>query len=266
MNSKQACREGEGEGAAPRPFKIAILLNSHRSPFIHSIRDSYVRSIRAVCRDASLAFFYPGDKADDFPDPAGFDLIVIGGANVDPRTRHPRYQRIHQFILDVVAHHPRKKLLGVCWGHQTISLLFGGEVVDMEVPELGVTETTLTPAGRRFFGKHKGDPGVLFLQQHHRREVCKAPKGFAELMAGHQSFLSHNGFILTFQGHPEKDAQCAKLRVHDAIRWFGLDPNDRAALASYEKAMERPHDGAEVWRRVLDWARDERYPNLEIHL
>ena len=275
MNSKHGHHD-----RPPPPFKVAILLNSYRSPFISEIRDSYIRAIHAVSHDVSLAFFYPANKHDDFPDPADFDLIVIGGANVDPRTKHPWYSRIHKFILDVVANHPRKKLCGICWGHQTISLLFGGEVVDMEVPEvgepcqrgwsmltrpqLGVTETKLTPAGRRFFAKQGGD-GVLFLQQHHRREVRTAPKGFHELLAGHQSFLSHNGSILTFQGHPEKDAQCAKLRVHDAIRWFGVDPDDNAALAEYERAMERPHDGAEIWARILDWTR-EKHPNPEIHL
>jgi hypothetical protein len=53
--------------------------------------------------------------------------------------------------------------------------------------------------------------------------------------------------------------------VRDAIRWFGVDEDDRTTLASFETAMERPHDGAEVWERVLEWAR-ERHPVHEIHL
>lgn len=119
-----------------RPLDIAILLNSYRSPIIAEIRDSYVRAIRAVSRDAALTFFYPAERADDFPDPDAFDLIVVGGGNADPRKKHPWILRVHRFILDVVTNHPRKKLCGICWGHQTISLLFGAEVVDMDIPEV----------------------------------------------------------------------------------------------------------------------------------
>ncbi|KAK4097612.1 class I glutamine amidotransferase-like protein [Parathielavia hyrcaniae] len=246
------------------PLRIAILLNSFRSPFIAEIRDSYVRSIGAVAPDAALAFFHPADKADDFPDPGAFDLIVVGGSNADPRKKHQWILRVHQFILDVVARHPRKKLCGICWGHQTISMLFGAELVDMETPELGVTEAKLTPAGRGFFPRQGGD-GVVLLQQHHRRAVGTPPRGFSELLVGNQSFLSHNNTILTFQGHPEKDARCARLRIRDATRWFGVEGDDNAALAYIEQAMERPHDGAEVWGRVLEWAR-ERPLSHEVRL
>lgn len=128
---------------------------------------------------------------------------------------------------------------------------------------MGVTEAKLTAAGRRFFGRQHGN-GVLLLQQHHRREVGIAPRGFSPLLAGNQSFLSHNGTILTFQGHPEKDAQCAKLRIHDAPRWFGVGPDDQAALAEFKRSMEREHDGGEVWTRVLEWAR-EKHPALAAH-
>ena len=275
-----------------RPLRIAILLNSYRSPHITEIRDSYTRSLHAVAHDAQLSFFYPAERADDFPDPTAFDLIVVGGGNADPRRRHPWILRVHAFILDVVTNHPRKKICGICWGHQTISLLFGGEVVEMETPEvcktratrpssskpttslpkltlrdvqLGVTEAKLTPAGRRFFGRHLGTSGALLLQQHHRRAVGITPGGFTELLVGNQCLLSHNNSVLTFQGHPEKDAQCAKLRVRDAIRWFGIDEDDRATMACFERSMERPHDGAAIWGKVLDWVR-ERHPAHEMHL
>lgn len=119
-----------------QPPRVAILLNSYRSPFITEIRDSYVRCIGAVRSDAKLAFFYPADKPGDFPDPAAFDLIIIGGGNADPRKKHKWILRVHQFILDVITNYPGKKLCGICWGHQTISMLFGAEVVDMETPEV----------------------------------------------------------------------------------------------------------------------------------
>jgi hypothetical protein len=127
-----------------------------------------------------------------------------------------------------------------------------------------VTEAKLTPAGRRFFPS-RGLEGTLRLQQHHRRAVGKAPQGFTELVAGNQGFLSHDNTILTLQGHPEKDAQCAKLRIHDATRWYGIDVDDHAARAAILRSMELPHHGAEVWERILRWAR-EKHPSHEVHL
>ncbi|KAK1756478.1 class I glutamine amidotransferase-like protein [Echria macrotheca] len=242
-------------------LKIAILLNSYRSPFIADIRDSYTRSIAAVSPDAVLTFFYPAEIADHFPDPDLFDLIVIGGGNADPRKKHAWILRVHRFILDVVTNFPTKKLCGICWGHQTISMLFGGEVVDLGVPELGVTEAKLTPLGQRFFTVpfRMGikNEGTVRLQQHHRRAVGTPPRGFYELMAGNQAFLSHNGAILTFQGHPEKDARAARVRIRDAARWFGTDMGDARAVAELVERMEMQHDGLEVWRRVLMWAAGE---------
>lgn len=245
-------------GDALKPLRIAILLNSYRSRFIEAIRDSYVRTIGAVSPDSQLAFFYPVER-DDFPDPERFDLVVIGGSNVDARkTSLSWVLRMHAFIARLARDHPAKKVCGICWGHQTISLAFGGEVVDSEPPQLGVAEIELTHHGRRFFGvaaqpANRG-VGSLRLQQHHRREVARMPKGFVPLASHNQCFVNEANTILTFQGHPEKDAETAKLRIHDAERWFGTDLYDAEAVEKLRSCMELEHDGELVWRRVLAWA------------
>ncbi|KAK5659610.1 hypothetical protein OQA88_814 [Cercophora sp. LCS_1] len=118
------------------PLAIAILLNSYKSPHIHTIRDSYTRTLHSVDPTLSLTFFYPADHPfTPLPDPSLFDLIIIGGGNADPRKTHPWILRVHAFILETIATYPLKKMVGICWGHQTISLLFGAEIVDMATPE-----------------------------------------------------------------------------------------------------------------------------------
>ncbi|KAF2966657.1 hypothetical protein GQX73_g6900 [Xylaria multiplex] len=242
------------EQTAP-PLRIAVLLNSYRSRLLPAIRGSYRRTIGAVAPHAQLAFYEPANRGE-YPNPDYFDLIVLGGSNVDPRKRYPWILEVHQFVRRLVRDYPHKKLLGICWGHQTISTVFGGKIVDAAVPEMGVASVNLTSHGREFF--HEAAALKSFnLQQHHRREVAVAPHIFTPLAHSNQCLLGPSNAILTFQGHPEKDAETARLRLHDSVRWFGFDAlSDEKAYAQLEMLVNTPHDGEMVWRRIFEWVQE----------
>ncbi|KAI1826244.1 class I glutamine amidotransferase-like protein [Xylaria intraflava] len=248
------------EVAPGKPLRIAILLNSYRSRILPAIRQSYQRTIGAVAPDSQLAFYEPANRPGAFPNPDRFDLIVLGGSNVDPRKRHPWILEVHDFVRRLVRDYPHKKLLGICWGHQTICSVFGGKIVDATVPEMGVSSVNLTTQGRAFF--HEVAPLKSFmLQQHHRREVAIAPEGFVHLARRNQCLINESNSILTFQGHPEKDAETARLRLHDTARWFGFDASsDEKAWAQLQSLINTPHDGDMVWRRIFEWVRE---PHVE---
>ncbi|KAK7984789.1 copper/iron-regulated glutamine amidotransferase [Apiospora saccharicola] len=236
--------------AEDAPLRIAVCLNSYRSRFLQAVEASYVRVLGRVAPDAELTFFESANKGE-FPEPSQFDLIVMAGANVDPRASWDFVLEIHGFIRTIVAQYPDKKVVGICWGHQTISRVFGADILDMDVPEMGVTSINLTKQGRKFF-PHAAATGVVRLQQHHRREVAAAPARFTPLAHGSQIFLNDNNTILTFQGHPEKDAQTALLRLHDTTQWYG----DEKASARIEAQIAMGHDGDAIWKRIMRWVRE----------
>lgn len=121
--------------------------------------------------------------------------------------------------------------------------------------QMGVATVHLTDDGMHFFSE-VGTLGSFRLQQHHRREVSKPAPGFITLAEGNQCFLSEDNMILSFQGHPEKDAETAKLRMHDSLRWFGFDAVDEKAWAKLQQLMDLEHDGEMVWRRILAWVEE----------
>ncbi|KAI0480496.1 class I glutamine amidotransferase-like protein [Xylariaceae sp. FL0804] len=242
-----------------RPLRIAILLNSYNSRFLPAIQASYEGTIGAASPEARLTFFEPANRRGDFPNPACFDLIVFGGSNVDPRKSHPFIVEIHAFLRNLVDKWPQKKILGICWGHQTISRVFGGTLAESAHPEVGVATVDLTDRGREFFPS-AAFRGSFRLQQHHRREVGVAAPGFYHLAQGNQCFLNTDNTILTFQGHPEKDSTTARLRMHDSLRWYGFDSLDEKAWTRLGRLMDMEHDGEMVWRRILQWVREPSAP------
>lgn len=138
--------------------------------------------------------------------------------------------------------------MGICWGHQTTSVTFGGSVTGMSEPEVGVHKITLTPAGRKMFSF--AENGALRIHEFHRREISVVAEGFVALAEGNQCFVNEGNTILTFQGHPELNAELAKIFVEGALPYMGLD--DERKKVYMEKA-DMNHDGVRVWERILRW-------------
>lgn len=121
---------------------------------------------------------------------------------------------------------------------------------------MGVASVGLTKDGRAFFHETSAS-GYFKLQQHHRREVAVAPFGFTALAQSNQCFLSESNAIITFQGHPEKDSETARLRLHDSMRWFGFNAfSDEKVWARLEMLINTPHGRQMVWRRIFEWVRE----------
>ncbi len=89
------------------------------------------------------------DEGDPVPDLSGFDLLAVMGGPMDvwEVDKHPwlapEMAAIRTWVRDL-----DRPYLGICLGHQLLAEALGGKTGLMALPEVGVTTTGLTDAGR----------------------------------------------------------------------------------------------------------------------
>lgn len=164
----------------------------------------------------------------------------------------PWVLKMQKFLRETVSEHPKQKLVGICWGHQTMCVAFGGVIENMAGPEVGVTQITLTDEGRKMFPFAKD--GHLRIHEFHRRVITVPAKGFRALAVGNQSFLNEANTIMTFQGHPEMTGTVAKVALGNTPSYMGVDDAEKGGIT---ERMDLPHDGINIWKRILEWVREE---------
>ncbi|KAK0108224.1 hypothetical protein ONS95_003044 [Cadophora gregata] len=239
------------------PLKIGVLLNGFASPNMVGIKISFETAIKSASRlnsDAACPTidFYDPIVAQIYPDPSTYDLIVLSGGTADPMGSDPWVLKLQNYLRTTVRNFPKQKVVGICWGHQTICVSFGGRVGTMEgAAEIGVTQITLTTDGKKFFPF--ASEGTLRIHEFHAREVKTPAEGFVALTEGNQVFLSSGNTILTFQGHPELNADFARNLLASAPAYMGVDPERKEALV---EMAGLDHDGVENWARILKWVRE----------
>ncbi|KAH7420030.1 class I glutamine amidotransferase-like protein [Cadophora sp. MPI-SDFR-AT-0126] len=239
------------------PLKIAVLLNGLASPNTAGIKASFETAIASASSLNSDVIppaidFYDPIIAQIHPDPPKYDLIVLSGGTADPMGSDPWVLKLQNYLRTTVQDFPKQKIVGICWGHQTTCVSFGGSVGNMEgAAEIGVTQISLTDEGRKMFPF--ASAGVLDIHEFHAREIKTPAKGFIALAGGNQVFLSEENTILTFQGHPELNADLARTLLAHAPAYMGIDGERKKILV--EKAGV-DHDGFKIWTRILQWVRE----------
>ena len=151
-------------------------------------------------------------------------------------------------IRRTVKEFPKQKIVGICWGHQTICVAFGGTVRKMAAAEIGVTPIQLTDDGLKMFPIANGRQ--MRIHEFHAREIAFPAKGFQPLANGNQSFLSETNTILKFQGDPEMNGILVKVLLASFPTYTGVDEKQKETS---KKQMDVVRNGAYIWERILAW-------------
>jgi GMP synthase-like glutamine amidotransferase len=250
------------------PLKIAILVIGFPNEVEPSFVSAIMNASSTIPNSSPLVFtFFDPVFAQDLPDvwPLEYDLIVLGGGTPDPMDNDPWVLKVKEFIYLTFEYSPKQKIVGIGWGHQAICVTFGGAVENMEAAETGVRLMNLTPKGKKMFPF--AECGEVFIHEFHRCEITVPAKEFTELACRNKAFLSHKNTILTFQGHPELDADSAKT----LLAWNPAYVEGEDQKARVEKYMEREHDGVQLWERILKWVKERilyflHIPHSSLHL
>ncbi|KAK7398258.1 Glutamine amidotransferase-like protein chry6 [Neonectria punicea] len=229
-------------------FRVAILQNfviseTGGQPMIENIS----KLILLSKPNAEINIHAP-IQGDAFPDLHTHDLIILTGGpfNLLEDEKPSWVTETLDYIKVATTHQAKPKLLGICWGQQAIVLALGGSLAKSKRGHcIGVETISLTPGGATFF-----NAGSLDIHKHHEIVVTDIGPHLSCLALNNEILLAEDNQVLTFQGHPELDADLSRLFVATD------DPSHpvRPGLETGIKAINAPHDGEVIFATVMKWA------------
>ncbi|GAN78959.1 type 1 glutamine amidotransferase [Acidocella aminolytica] len=148
-----------------------------------------------------------------------YDVAVLGGSFASVTDDYPWQREIQKWLT--AWRRTRKPLMGICGGHQQMSVNLGGHVGKIpEGPVVGSLPVDRTEAGRRhFLFQGFSDHAPFFFGNF--EHVDNAPPGSITLAMRHglpHAALDYGGGWVSVQFHPE--TTCDRM----ATCWAELDP------------------------------------------
>ena len=197
---------------------------------------------------------------NEFPQSATeCDAWIISGSKHGVYDNFPWMIKLADFIRDIVA--AKKRLVGICFGHQVIAHALGGEVIKVKKGfGIGVHEYKIViPSAIAHLAK--GDMFDLTIkrdfkiQVFHGDQVVKLPDS-AEIIATSEwcefAGLYYPEGVLTFQSHPEFSADfmkhllAYKSQIND--EWV-----DEKVLAHALENIEQPIDSKSIAHLLINF-------------
>ncbi|SPJ78242.1 related to P.aeruginosa anthranilate synthase component II [Fusarium torulosum] len=233
---------------AHQNFRVAILQNfileeTGGRPMIDRISNLIIQSNS----NAEITIHAP-IQGDEFPDLDSHDLIILTGGpfNLLQDNKPSWVTETLNFIEAATSRQAKLKILGICWGQQAIALALGGSLEKSKRGHcIGVETIALNSDGALFFNAKS-----LNIHKNHEIAVADIGPHLSCLAPNNEVLLSKDNHILTFQGHPEMDADLSRLFVTTDDK----SPSPRPELSTNLRPIDTPHDGEVIFAAVMKWA------------
>jgi GMP synthase (glutamine-hydrolysing) len=206
--------------------------------------------------DADLAEFHtpegelpPADATGAFE---AYDGCVVTGSRASVYWDEDWIDDVGEWVSDAIA--SGMPCLGVCWGHQLLADVLGGEVEDMGEYEIGYRSVSRVGSPRLF----EGLDGTFTAFETHSDRVVSLPDG-AELIAeneyGVQGF--RRGDVFGVQFHPEYDVATAK-KVTRGKETLSPDRIEAVLSGITEENYAAACETKQLFENFTDLARERR--------
>nr|WCD39069.1 glutaminase [Fusarium tricinctum] len=233
---------------AHQTFRVAILQNfileeTSGRPMIDRLSNLILQSKP----NAKITLHAPL-QGDDFPDLNSHDLIILTGGpfNLLQKDKPSWVTGTLDFIKAAMAGQAKSKILGICWGQQAVALALGGSLEKSRRGHcIGVENITLNSDGALLF-----EAQSVNIQKNHEIAVADLGPHLSCLAPNNEILLSKDNRVLTFQGHPEMDADLSRLFVTTDDK----SPSPRPEISTDLRPIDAPHDGEAIFAVVMKWA------------
>ncbi|MEO0424811.1 MAG: GMP synthase [Pseudomonadota bacterium] len=196
--------------------------------------------------DPSLEFRDYDVEHGEYPDEIDeVDAYLITGSKFSAYDDLPWIKQLIAFVQEL--HAARKKLVGICFGHQLVAIALGGAVEKSErgwgVGIHSATFTSLPPW-------HDGGEAQFRILVSHQDQVVSLGDGM-EVLAGSDfcpvAVTQVDEHILTFQGHPEFETGYSRALIELRGESVGAQTY-RCGLESLATMPEGPRVAAWIVR------------------
>lgn len=237
---------------------IGILNAYHFDPTPGNFQEDYNKLIVSFVQN-----IFPSEKIHNYKIALGAQgewpksvdecrLWIITGSAKSAYDLDPWITQLKNFVVQL--NQQKKKLIGICFGHQLIAEALNGRV-ENSAKGWGVGVKNFEIIKKRpWMQPEKNKVALLFS---HQDQVVQLPPG-AELIA-QDEFCPNQMFqigdhILTLQGHPEFDVKFAKDRL--------ISRKEKVNPETYHIAMnsfDKPQDN----RVLAEWIRNFAQPGVQ---
>lgn len=197
--------------------------------------------------DASLEFVSYDVEGEVYPaDIDEVDAYLITGSKFSVYEDQPWIAKLMDFVREL--HARRKKLVGICFGHQIVAHALGGKT---EKSPKGWGVGRHTHRFTRMPAWHdQGDAAFDILVSHQDQVVSNAPG--AQVLASsdfcENAVVQIGDHILTFQGHPEFVPDYSR-----EIMEFRRETIGEAVYEAGVASLEKDHQGQRVARWIVNF-------------